>query len=113
LTNIWGDWDIDEALAPIEDVNGFLGYDETFIKRHAEVGELLEARVRKGTFVECKLPLTPEQARKEGGRCLRCQLRLQLKPALQPPVKQKEPAAGLAQHTSIFPHRQAGKVFRQ
>ncbi|MCX8126891.1 MAG: FAD-dependent oxidoreductase, partial [Dehalococcoidia bacterium] len=82
---------IEESLAPVEPVSKWLGKDDGFSQKKREEGALLAPGARIGSFIECKAALTDEQARCEGNRCLRCDLRLTIFPTPLPPVRRGSP----------------------
>jgi len=82
---------IEESLAPVEPVSRWLGKEDGFSEKKREEGALLAPAARVGSFVECKAALTDEQARREGSRCLRCDLRLTICPAPMPQARRESP----------------------
>jgi formate dehydrogenase beta subunit len=82
---------IEESLAPVEPVSRWLGKEDAFSEKKREEGALLAPAARVGSFIECKAALTDEQARREGSRCLRCDLRLTICPAPMPPARKESP----------------------
>ncbi len=85
-----GSGEIDEALAPVEDMGVELGKEEGFADKTREEPDLIALEKRLAGFAEVKHALTPETACKEAGRCLRCDLRLTITPPMQPPVRKKD-----------------------
>ena len=77
---------IDEVLAPVEEGNGWLGKDDGFADRQRVHMPCLPVERRIRNFVEVETGLTEEMAVGEAGRCLRCDLRLKITPAMLPPV---------------------------
>jgi len=81
--DIWlgGDGDISETLAPTERAADKIGIIEGFygLKRAEEL--LLPAQMRSSGFSECSGGLSGDNVCAESGRCLQCQLRLQIEPA--------------------------------
>lgn len=75
-----GDGDISETLAPEEKAIPKIGMIEEFygMKRASE--RLLAADKRRSGFDECSSGLSEDDACMEAGRCLQCQLRLQIRP---------------------------------
>jgi NADPH-dependent glutamate synthase beta subunit-like oxidoreductase len=82
---------IEESLAPVEPVNRWLGTAEGFSHQKREEGALMAPAERVGSYVECKAALTDPACRREGNRCLRCDLRLTLAPAPVPPARKESP----------------------
>ncbi|MFC2005880.1 FAD-dependent oxidoreductase [Chloroflexota bacterium] len=76
---------IDETLAPVEQTSGYLGKDKEFADRRRLKTQLISRHERLKGFAEARPALTPEQARMEAGRCLRCDLRLKISPVMQAP----------------------------
>ena len=76
-----GDGDISETLSPEERAGPKISPAEGFsgLKRVPE--RLLPAEDRRSGFAECACALTEDGARFEAGRCLQCDLRLQIRPA--------------------------------
>ncbi|MFH0765056.1 MAG: FAD-dependent oxidoreductase [Calditrichota bacterium] len=64
---------------------GFIGPDEHFHSRLRAVPEILSPTERALTFEPYEQTLTPDQAREEAARCLRCHLRAMLIKAPLPP----------------------------
>ena len=76
---------LEEKLSEEKEISPYLGREESFAKK-ARVEPLflsIEERVR--SFGGVELTLSPEQAVTEAGRCLRCDLRLQISAPLLPP----------------------------
>ena len=75
-----GDGDIDERLAPLEEVDPWLGPGEGF----AALNRCREDRVLTGdrvsSFCEIVQPLDEGGAVAESSRCLQCDLRLKITP---------------------------------
>ncbi|MEW6142149.1 MAG: FAD-dependent oxidoreductase [Chloroflexota bacterium] len=82
---------IEESLALVEPVSKWLGKDDGFSEKKREEGVLLAPAARIGSFVECKAALTDDESKREGNRCLRCDLRLTIYPAPVPPVRKESP----------------------
>jgi formate dehydrogenase beta subunit len=81
---------IDEVLAPVEERSGWLGKDEEFAGRHREEPASVSVEKRIANFDEVKSALASPDAKREAGRCFRCDLRLKLTPVMQPPVRSKK-----------------------
>ncbi|HEY93863.1 MAG TPA: FAD-dependent oxidoreductase [Dehalococcoidia bacterium] len=84
-----GSGEIDEELAPAEDMGKQLGKDEGFVDKTRIEPELITLEKRLAGFAEVKNALSKENACKEAGRCFRCDLRLTITPPMQPPVRKK------------------------
>jgi len=91
---------IDEVLAPIEETSEWLGKDEGFADRTRLEEHLIPREERLRGFAEAKPCLSPDKARAEAGRCLKCDLRLKISPA---------PLAPLRKRVELL--KAAGKVF--
>jgi NADPH-dependent glutamate synthase beta subunit-like oxidoreductase/ferredoxin len=81
-----GSGDIEEALAPVEEADGWLGKEEGFADRQRVHMPCLSVEQRSGSFAEVELGLTEEMAVGEAKQCLRCNLRLQITPPMLPPI---------------------------
>ncbi len=81
---------IDEILAPLEETNGWLGKEEGFADRRGAEMPSLTLEERLGGFAEVECGFTAETAQKEAARCLRCDLRLKITPAMFPPMRERE-----------------------
>jgi NADPH-dependent glutamate synthase beta subunit-like oxidoreductase len=82
---------IEETLAPIEEPDFWLGYDEGFAYWQRVQIPFLPLEQRAGSFAEVELGLNEEAAIREAKRCLRCNLRLKISPIrLLPPLKIQE-----------------------
>lgn len=77
---------IEEALAPIERPDPWLGKDEGFAYWRRVETPYLSLEQRLGGFAEVKLGLDEETAIKEAKRCLRCNLRLDISAVKLPPL---------------------------
>ncbi len=84
---------IDEELAPAEDMGKELGKDEGFADKTRLEPDLIPVEKRLAGYAEVKNALGKDVACKEAGRCFRCDLRLTITPAMQPPVRKKESVA--------------------
>jgi NADPH-dependent glutamate synthase beta subunit-like oxidoreductase len=82
-----GTGDIEEVLFERGVPNQHMGRDEEFTLRPREKGAELELEARREGFQEVALGYTDEQAVKEAGRCLQCDLRLYLGANPSPPEK--------------------------
>jgi hypothetical protein len=85
-----GNGEIDEELAPAEDMGSELGKDEDFADKTRIEPDLISIEKRLAGYAEVKNALSKENACKEAGRCFRCDLRLAITPPMQPPVRKKE-----------------------
>ena len=73
-----GDGDISETLAPVETPDGKIGKIEGFGKEPREMPQLTEAKTRTKDFSLVDHGFCADAACKEAGRCLQCDLRLQI-----------------------------------
>ncbi len=73
-----GDGDISETLAPVETPDGKIGKIEGFGKEPREMPQLAEAKARTKDFSLVDHGFCADAACKEAGRCLQCDLRLQI-----------------------------------
>jgi NADPH-dependent glutamate synthase beta subunit-like oxidoreductase len=80
-----GDGVIDETLAPVQEVVSCLGRDENFADILRVPMPCLPVKKRLNSFAEVELGFTEEMAVEEARRCLRCDSRLQITPAILPP----------------------------
>ena len=80
---------IDEALAPVEELEPWFGEDPGFSdKRQPKMTEL-ELEKRPGNFNEVEFGYTEQTAVEEAKRCYKCDYRLKLSHPMKPPVKVK------------------------
>ncbi len=84
-----GDGVIDETLIVREAESGWLGRDEEFADKRRGRMPCLTIEQRRGNFSEVELGFTDEMAIEEAGRCLRCELRLQITPVTLAPITTK------------------------
>jgi NADPH-dependent glutamate synthase beta subunit-like oxidoreductase len=84
-----GSGDIDEVLAEVEEMSGWLGTDDGFADRRRFEEHLIPREVRLRSFTEAKPCLTQEHAHAEAGRCFRCDLRLKITPVVLAPEKRQ------------------------
>ncbi len=82
-----GDGEIDERFVEPEKINPWLGRENGFADRTRPAMPTLPVEERLGGFEEIELGFDEETARKEAGRCLRCDLRLSISPVVLPPEK--------------------------
>lgn len=75
-----GAGDIDEALAPAQEANPVLGAQKGFAARARAAARLLPAEERVGGFAPMDLGYDEAATLCEAGRCLQCDLRLQIAP---------------------------------
>lgn len=82
-----GNGEIDET--PTEEIkaNPWLGRDEAFAARQRAAAPCLPVEKRKGEFSEVALGFDEATAAGESGRCLQCDLRLQISPVILPSVE--------------------------
>ncbi|KPV64856.1 MAG: Sulfide dehydrogenase subunit alpha precursor [Candidatus Bathyarchaeota archaeon BA1] len=78
-----GSGNIDEMLVAIEKPSPWLGREEGFAYRRRVKMPSLPVEERRGNFAEVELGFDERMAVEEAGRCLRCDLRLQIS---QPPL---------------------------
>ncbi len=82
-----GNGNIDETLGQAEKPNHWLGREEGFaFKRRVDMPHL-PVEHRRGNFKEVALGFDEKMAVSEAKRCLRCDLRLQIRQPLLPPEK--------------------------
>lgn len=82
-----GRGDIDEILFQRELPDPYIGREEAFASRTREKVPELEEEVRVQGFDEVVLGYKKEQALREAGRCLQCDLRLYIKENPSPPPR--------------------------
>jgi NADPH-dependent glutamate synthase beta subunit-like oxidoreductase len=80
-----GDGVIDEALAPAQEIESCLERDGNFADNLRVQMPCWPVKKRLNSFAEVKLGFTEEMAVEEARRCLRCDSRLQITPAILPP----------------------------
>jgi NADPH-dependent glutamate synthase beta subunit-like oxidoreductase len=80
---------IDEALAPIETLEPWLGPDGDFASKPKPHMPALDNKERLAGFPEVELGYPENTGKEEANRCLRCELRLGLSSTLPPPTKVK------------------------
>ncbi|HEX3030586.1 MAG TPA: FAD-dependent oxidoreductase [Clostridia bacterium] len=73
-----GDGDISEILAPIEKTDGFIGKQIQFGYEKRATGQIVAAEKRQDNFRVIDYGICSEDICKEAGRCLQCDLRLQI-----------------------------------
>ena len=83
--HLGGDGDMDFSLISPEPAGPNLGRVEGFAGLGRVAAEERESSQRKTDFGEICMGFTSEQARREAGRCLQCDLRLLIRPAPRPP----------------------------
>ena len=85
--HLGGDGNVEEALIPLEKSSPWLGREEDFaFRRRAEMPSLPVDK-RRGNFAEVELGFDEKAAIEEAKRCLRCDLRLQIRQPVLPPEK--------------------------
>lgn len=70
---------IDEQLVTVPEPNSWIGRTEGFARLPRCASSFTAAETRTGGFAQIDLGYDQEQADKEAGRCLQCDLRLKLK----------------------------------
>lgn len=81
-----GDGEIEEVLFQREAPNQHIGREEGFADRPREAFSTLDPETRKKGFDEIAKGYSDEQAMREAGRCLQCDLRLYMDCNPSPPV---------------------------
>jgi NADPH-dependent glutamate synthase beta subunit-like oxidoreductase/formate hydrogenlyase subunit 6/NADH:ubiquinone oxidoreductase subunit I len=84
-----GDGDIEETLVTVEKPDKCFGRDEDFINWHKVNMPSIENKERLSSFAEVELGYGKDGAVEEAKRCLKCDLRLEIKPSILPPIKVK------------------------
>ena len=82
-----GNGNINETLLPSEQPNQWLGREEGFASKRRAAMPSLPVDQRKGKFAEVALGFEEKTAVNEANRCLRCDLRLQIRQPMLPPEK--------------------------
>ncbi|MDP6560823.1 MAG: FAD-dependent oxidoreductase, partial [Candidatus Binatia bacterium] len=80
-----GDGVIEEAWAPVQETDPWIGRDEDFASRGREPMPYLSLAERQTSFDTMELGFDEPMALREARRCLRCDLRLQLGTPSLPP----------------------------
>jgi hypothetical protein len=80
-----GDGVIEEALAPVQETDLWIGRDEDFASRGREPMPHLSLAERQTSFDPIELGFDEPTALREARRCLRCDLRLQIGSSIMPP----------------------------
>ena len=75
-----GDGNISEILAPIEKADGFIGKQKQFGYEKRATGQIVAAEKRQENFKVMDYGICSEDVCQEAGRCLQCDLRLQITP---------------------------------
>ncbi|MDO4314112.1 MAG: hypothetical protein Q4C52_13610 [Eubacteriales bacterium] len=75
-----GDGDIEQHLAPEQCAAGWIGKEEGFGFRKRMEPRTLTPEIRKTCFETMDLGFDEAMAQCEAGRCLQCDLRLQMEP---------------------------------
>jgi NADPH-dependent glutamate synthase beta subunit-like oxidoreductase len=83
--HLGGDGVIEEALAPVQEANLWIGRDENFSSRGREPMPYLPLVDRQTSFNTIELGFDEPAALREARRCLRCDLRLQIGSPILPP----------------------------
>lgn len=82
-----GDGDIEQALAPHEEFDPFMGREEGFAQQSRVPMPSLPLEERRQGFDEVHLGYDEGMARQEASRCLRCDYRLHILAPVLPPEK--------------------------
>ena len=85
-----GDGIIDQQLYPDDEADPYIGRDEGFADRQRAEVTKIPLKERAPGFKQVESCLCEEDAVKEAQRCLKCQLRLQIKKPPLPPEKKKK-----------------------
>jgi thioredoxin reductase len=85
--HLGGDGNIEQSLVPAEKPNPWLGREEGFGSRRRADMPSLPLEKRLGNFAEVELGLDEKTAVNEAKRCLRCDLRLEIRQPMLPPQK--------------------------
>jgi len=81
-----GTGEIDEAAVETARANPWMGRDEKFYDRSRVAMPRMPAEQRLGSFSQVDLGFDKPNAVEEAARCLRCDLRLQISPVMEPPT---------------------------
>jgi NADPH-dependent glutamate synthase beta subunit-like oxidoreductase len=84
-----GKGQIEEALAPIEEMEPWFGEDPDFSSKRQPAMPELENSKRLNNFDEVEFGYNEQTAIDEAKRCYKCQYRLKLRHPLLPPLKVK------------------------
>jgi formate dehydrogenase major subunit len=84
-----GDGEIDQKLYPDDEADPYLGRKEGFADRKRADITKIPIRERIPGFKQVEKCLCEEDAKEEAQRCLKCQLRLQIKKPPLPPKKEE------------------------
>jgi hypothetical protein len=82
-----GNGNVDETFSASEKPSPWLGREEGFAYRRRAETPSLPVEKRRGNFAEVELGFDEKTAIEEAKRCLRCDLRLQIRQPLLPPEK--------------------------
>ncbi len=82
-----GTGNLEDRFIEVEKPNPWLGKMEEFGYKHSIQMPCLPIDERKGNFSEVELGYDEKMARDEASRCLRCDLRMDIQQAYQPPEK--------------------------
>ncbi|MGQ9506453.1 MAG: FAD-dependent oxidoreductase [Candidatus Bathycorpusculaceae bacterium] len=85
--HLGGAGSLKDTFFELEKLNGYLGKVEKFAYKQQVPMPCLPVESRKGNFLEVELGYDEKMAREEANRCLRCDLRLYIQQAPQPPEK--------------------------
>ncbi len=85
-----GDGEIDQRLYPEDEADPYIGREEGFADRKRREITKIPVCDRIPGFNQVEQCLCEEDAKKEAQRCLKCQLRLQIKKPPLPPQNKKE-----------------------
>lgn len=81
-----GDGDIRQQYADPDETAPYLGHESGFSERSRETNATLPVAQRLCGFDQVEQVLDQDEVQQEATRCLRCQLRLKIRPAPLPPV---------------------------
>ncbi len=84
-----GKGEIEEILAPVEEMEPWFGEDPEFSGKRQPTMPELELEKRKGNFKEVELGYPEQVAIEEAKRCYKCNYRLKISHPMQPPIKVK------------------------
>jgi formate dehydrogenase beta subunit len=82
-----GNGNTDETFVAVEKPNPYLGREEGFAYKHRVEMPTLPVNMRRRNFAEVELGFSEQSAMEEAKRCLRCDLRLQIRQPTLPPEK--------------------------
>jgi len=101
-----GSGNVEEKLVELEKPNPWLGREEGFASRRRPEMPSLPVEKRLRSFAEVETGLEEDKAIAEAKRCLRCDLRLQIRQPVLPPEKwlkfEAEALAGVPESEGVF-----------